>query len=107
MASETSGACVGVCEHPTRTPTASSASEAKHTGKVLILDLLITYQAVLECPLYCRTLLPNYPQSTSGRLGTCPVLAWKSARAAFVADGANPATTLQRGPSPRATAAPY
>src|ERR1019366_26659 len=72
MASETSGDCVGACEHPTRIPTTSSASEAKHTGKVLILDLLITitHQAVvIECTLYCRTLLPNYSQSTSGRTG--------------------------------------
>src|ERR1035441_5494565 len=72
MASETSGDCVGVCEHPTGIPTTSSASEAKHTGKVLILDLLITITdqaVVIECTLYCRTLLPNYSQSTSDRNG--------------------------------------
>src|ERR1022692_1255710 len=86
MASETSGDFGGVCEHPTRIPTTSSASEAKHTGKVLILDLLITitHQAVvIECTLYCCTLLPNYSQSTSGGLGTCPVLAWRSAACGF------------------------
>src|SRR5450759_2045843 len=91
MASETSGDLVGVCEHPTRIPTTSSASEAKHTEKVLILDLLITHQAVLiECTLYCRTLLPKYPQSTSGGLGNPPP-------AADVVAGATPATTLRRG----------
>src|ERR1019366_9677650 len=99
MASETSGDCVGVCEHPTRIPTTSSASEAKHTGKVLIFDLLIRHQTVLiECTLYCRTLLPNYPQSTSGGLENPPPLA-------DVVAGATPAATLRRGPNPGVAAA--
>src|ERR1035441_9119177 len=90
MASETSGDFMGVCEHPARIPMTTSASEAKYTGKVLILDLLklpikiprFQHEQIggpklvlSECTLYCRTLLPNY----LGGLGTCPVLAWKSA----------------------------
>src|ERR1017187_611556 len=72
MASETSGDCVGVCEHPTRTPTTSSASEVKHTGKVLILDLLMHQTVLIECTLYCRTLLPKlttYPLINNRRTG--------------------------------------
>src|SRR5450759_4992549 len=97
MASETSGDCVGVCEHPARIPTISSASEAKHAGKVLILDLLITHQAVLSNAPFIAALCfrTDYPQSTSGGLGNSPP-------AADVVAGATPAATLRRGPSPAA-----
>src|ERR1035441_2525392 len=75
MASETSGDFVGACEHPTRIPTTSSASEAKYTGKVLILDLL---NHASSCFDRMHTLLPHSAPRPGG-LGTCPVLAWKSA----------------------------
>src|ERR1035441_9174977 len=105
MASETSGDFVGACEHPTRIPTTSSASEATYTGKVLILDLLNHASSCFDrmhtsiAALCSQTTQADWAHVQSW-LGNLPP-------AADVANGANLAITLQRGPSPRATAARY
>src|ERR1035437_519127 len=66
MASETSGDFVGACEHPTRIPTTSSASEAKYTGKVLILDLR---NHASSCFDRMHTLLPHSAPRLPRRTG--------------------------------------
>src|ERR1035441_4053671 len=66
MASETSGDFVGACEHPTRIPTTSNASEAKYTGKVLILDLL---NHASSCFDRMHTLLPHSAPRLPRRTG--------------------------------------
>src|ERR1039458_9511789 len=66
MASETSGDFVGACEHPTRIPTTSRASDAKYTGKVLILDLP---NHASSCFDRMHTLLPHSAPRLPRRTG--------------------------------------
>src|ERR1019366_4526590 len=64
--SETSGDFVGACEHPTRIPTTSRASDAKYTGKVLILDLP---NHASSCFDRMHTLLPHSAPRLPRRTG--------------------------------------